>query len=119
MSDVRIDGGYDMPTDVKIDADLKLPVELVPVEGIWADARAIGYGAKKYTPWGWLEAAKDGYFDWSVSYGALQRHMLLWMSGQDYDEESGLSHLDHAGANLKFLQTFVYRGIGLDDRPVS
>jgi hypothetical protein len=103
--------------EVKIGLEDKLRVDLVPPEGIFSDARAITFGAKKYSPNSWRESARHGDFAWSVAFGALQRHLLAWWGGEETDPESGLSHLDHAGANLKFLQTFLDEGIGIDDRP--
>lgn len=105
--------------EAKRDYAAKLHVELVPVDGIRADARALDYGAyvKGYGANSWLCTAHEGGFEWSVAYGALLRHLYAWFNGEDTDPESGLSHLDHVGANVKFLQTFVAQGIGVDDRP--
>jgi hypothetical protein len=103
--------------DAKIGYAEKLHVELVPVQGILSDARAIDFGAKKYSAWGWYDSARADQFAWSVSYGALLRHLYAWIGGEELDPESGLSHLDHVGANVKFLQTFIAEDIGVDDRP--
>ncbi len=110
-----------MTTEAKKNYADKLHMELVPVAGIKSDARALDYGAftKGYGVNAWLKLAREGGFGWMTAYGALLRHITSWVEGEDYDLESGLHHLDHVGANLKFLQTFVAEGAGVDDRPVG
>ena len=54
--------------------------------------------------------------DYSRAYAAAQRHLLAWQSGVDIDDESGLSHLSHALANISFLKAYFERGTGNDDR---
>jgi len=99
----------------------KLHMELVPVDGIRADARALDYGAytKGYGVNSWLMSALNDEFEWSVAYGATLRHLTAWFDGEDIDPESGLSHMDHVGANVKFLQTFIAQDIGCDDREMT
>ena len=98
---------------VKHDED-KPRVDLVPVNGILAAARAFGYGAEKYTPWNWANGLA-----WLRLYGAILRHLFAWAAGEDKDPESGLSHLDHALASLMMLQAHVERGLGEDDRHLA
>lgn len=95
---------------VKDDGD-KARVDLVPVSGIVAAARAFGYGADKYTPWNWTKGLA-----WGRLYGATLRHLFAWADGYAFDEESGLSHLDHAMASLMMLQAHEENGLGVDDR---
>lgn len=92
----------------------KARVDLVPVEGIMAAARAFGYGAEKYSPWNWA-----GGLAWLRLYGATLRHLFAWVAGEAVDEESGLHHLDHALASLLMLQAHVEGALGDDDRPAS
>jgi hypothetical protein len=48
------------------------------------------------------------------------RHLWQFWSGEDYDQESGLHHLEHALADIVFLLTYVKRDLGTDDRgPVA
>jgi len=47
-------------------------------------------------------------------FAAAQRHLWAYWSGEDTDEESGLSHLDHAACNIAFLQTYRENGRRVD-----
>lgn len=67
------------------------------VEGITA---VLTYGAKKYAPHNWkhVKGRRWRYF------GALMRHLLTWwFKGEKLDQDTGLSHLFHAGCCLGFL----------------
>ncbi len=97
---------------VKLDSK-KLRIELIPPEFLFATARGMTYGAEKYAAGNW--ATGDG-FDWSRLYGALQRHLNSFWSGEDIDEESGNHHLDHAACMLAFLIAHRDRELGTDDR---
>jgi hypothetical protein len=65
------------------------------------------YGAKKYTPRGWLSVpdAEERYLD------ALVRHLLAHMQGIELDEESHLTHLSHAAWNVLALLELRDRGV--------
>ncbi len=91
----------------------KLRLELIPPEFIHATARGLGYGAQKYSAGNW--AVGQG-FEWSRLYGALQRHLVAFWSGEDLDAESGNCHLDHAACMLAFLIAHRERRLGKDDR---
>lgn len=85
----------------KADQD-KLRFSLVPpilVEGV---AEVLTFGAKKYTPNGWMhvENAKERYTD------ALLRHLYAHLAGETHDLESNLSHLKHCATNIAFLIQF-------------
>lgn len=75
-------------------------------------AKVGGYGARKYARYNFL----NGY-DWSLSYDALQRHLLQFWAGDDKYDESGLYHLGHAAWHCLALLAFSIRGLGTDDRP--
>lgn len=92
--------------------DGKPPLELVPPEAIWAISGPLDLGRKKYS----LRAWERG-MPWSVPYACALRHLLKWFQGEDTDEESGLSHIDHAITNLAMLATYERRKLGTDDRP--
>lgn len=56
-------------------------------------------------------------FNWSGPYASMMRHLHAWWAGEDFDKESGVSHLAHAACNLMFLQHFEYNYKQGDDRP--
>ena len=74
-------------------------------------AKVSGFGRKKYAR---LNYAKG--YDWSLSYDALQRHLLAFWNREELDEESKLHHLAHAAWHCLTLLCFVLRQRGTDDR---
>jgi hypothetical protein len=86
-------------------------VDLVPVQGIVAAARAFTFGARKYSPWNWAKG-----MGWLRLFGATLRHLFAWAAGEEKDPESGLCHLDHALASLFMLQAHQELQLGKDDR---
>lgn len=67
---------------------------------------AIGtFGANKYTDNGWQSVPNgvERYKD------ALMRHLFAWLSGEEYDQESGYRHLAHAGWNCLALLTLTHQ----------
>lgn len=91
----------------------KAPVGLIAPEMWWALADVLKFGADKYEARGW----ENNPMPWMRSWASAMRHMLKWEEGEDKDQESGLSHLDHAACNLMFLIAYGRRGIGEDTRP--
>jgi hypothetical protein len=86
--------------------------DLIPTKALWLLSEVYGRGAMKYAPRNY----ERGY-EWSKSYGALQRHLNQWWSGETYDEENGQHHLAaamwHCAALLEFEDTHPEH----DDRP--
>ena len=78
----------------------------------FAIAKVLAFGADKYSERNWEKGMV-----WSRPFSALLRHITAWWGGEDKDEETGYSHLWHAGCCILFLIAFEIRGIGLDDRP--
>jgi Domain of unknown function (DUF5664)/Domain of unknown function (DUF4406) len=74
-------------------------------------AEISGMGARKYSAFNYLLG-----YDWSLSFNAMQRHMLTFWAGQDNDDESGLPHVAHAAWHCLALLAFLQRDIGTDDR---
>lgn len=74
-------------------------------------AKVAGYGATKYARYNYLRG-----YRWSLSFDALQRHLLLFWSGEDRDQESGLYHLAHAAWHCLALLSFKLFNLGEDDR---
>lgn len=62
------------------------------------------FGAEKYGENTWQEVEIERYRD------AFFRHLLDWMSGEEYDDESGLKSLAHAAWNILAI-------LELDEKP--
>lgn len=71
----------------------------------------LSHGKTKYGSHNWRSG-----FAYSRTASAALRHLFSWISGQDKDPESGLSHLAHCACNIMFLVEFQRRGKGEDDR---
>lgn len=76
----------------------KLRYDLIPTSATKELAKALTYGATKYPANNWKKCK-----DKNVYIAALYRHLEQWRSGEEIDEESGLSHLSHAITNIAFL----------------
>ena len=101
-----------MDLGVKHDKD-KIRYELLPPELLHGVADILTSGAIKYDDRNWELGMK-----WSRVFGALMRHIWAWWNPlvPDTDEETGRSHLWHAGCCLAFLIAYEARGVGEDDR---
>ena len=91
----------------------KAPLQFVPPAGMILEARVFALGAKKYSPYNWRESTVPA----SIYYEALLRHIFAWWDGEEYDEESGMSHLGHARACAAIILDAQAHGTLEDDRP--
>jgi hypothetical protein len=102
----------DNPKAARATRDEKSPLDLLEHAADLEVARALQTGAVKY--------GKKNYRTipiFASTYGAaLRRHVGAWLSGEDLDPESGLSHLAHVGANLHVLYGAIESGTFVDDR---
>jgi len=89
----------------------KPEIHQVPPSLIIAVAEVLKYGEQKYAKGNW----KKG-MDWVKPYDCLMRHMFKWLAGEEEDEESGLSHLYHAAANIAMLIEYRESCPELDNR---
>jgi len=89
----------------------KTEIHQVPTSLVSAVAKVLKYGEQKYAKGNWRRGMK-----WSTPYDCMQRHMLKWLNGDVADEESGLSHLYHAAANIAMLIEYEETCPELDDR---
>ena len=87
--------------------------DLLPPGPLKQIAEHYGKGAAKYEDRNW----ERGYA-WTLSYGALQRHLNAWYAGEDNDTETGSSHLAAAAFHVLALLEFGDTHPELDDRPV-
>lgn len=86
--------------------------DLIPAAALWQVAEHYGRGAAKYSDRNW----ELGYA-WSLSYGALCRHLYAWWGGEDIDPETGSHHLAAVTFHALALLTFTDTHPSKDDRP--
>ena len=53
----------------------------------------------------------------SVYYDGVNRHITAWWEGEDYDPDSGLSHITKAITSLVVLRDAMIQSMWTDDRP--
>lgn len=91
----------------------KLPWHLLPWDAVGGIVEVLRFGAGKYGERNW-----ETGIAYSRCYSALIRHLTAWWEKEPRDEETGLSHLKHAGCCLLFLLAYEVRGMTqYDDRP--
>lgn len=86
--------------------------DLIPTGPLTDLARLYGRGAEKYA----ARNYERGY-EWSKSFGAMQRHAWLWWSGEDTDEETGVPHVINVAWHAFALCLFMTTHPEFDDRP--
>lgn len=89
----------------------KIRTDLVPTDVVEELTKVLTLGAKKYSDRNWEKGMR-----WGRPYAAALRHLFAWWRGEDYDPETGLSHLAHALCCVTFLLAYSLRKIGEDDR---
>jgi len=100
----------DWKTGAKFDQG-KPQIGLISKIFVFGLARVLTFGAKKYAAHNWRKGIA-----YSRLFDALQRHLWAWWAGEEFDAESGESHLDHAACCLMFLRELSETSPGLDDR---
>ena len=78
--------------------EAKPAMALLSPKGLEEEAKAMTYGAKKYGAYNWRKGISASRY-----LSAALRHITAILNGQLLDDESGLSHLGHAKANLGML----------------
>jgi hypothetical protein len=86
-------------------------MDLIPWNAVMKISEIYGFGAEKYDDHNW----RKGY-DFSLSFGAMMRHLALYWEGEDNDQESGLPHLAHAGFHIFALLEGMELRPQFDDR---
>lgn len=89
----------------------KLQWSLVDYESLKPMVRVLMMGAKKYAPHNWKKGLPI-----TEIFDSLQRHLIAFMSGENDDPESGISHLGHIMCNVMFMQHMMLNKPELDDR---
>lgn len=80
----------------------KLRYDLVPPHAIKAIAEILTFGANKYAPNSW-QTVENGETRYTA---AMMRHFEAYRSGEEFDPETGKSHLAHCLCNITFLLWF-------------
>jgi hypothetical protein len=112
------DGGFDgpPPDDAINPKDAlgikKAALRLVPQALRLLAVPAMALGADKYGPMNW----RTKRVKLSVYLEALQRHIAAYEDGENFDVESGASHLSHAAACLGIIADAAALGMLDDDR---
>ncbi len=89
---------------------------MIPPEVLLELAEHYGKGEQKYP------SVKPGLANWqqgyrySLSGDALARHLCAWLSGEEFDAETGSHHLVAVMWHAAALRFFTKHGLGTDDR---
>lgn len=89
-------------------------MSIVPRAAIEECAKAMEYGAKKYSMHNWRVGGKKASSHY-LADSAL-RHIYSYLDGEDIDAESNNSHIGHALANLAFIAQLTRDNAITDDR---
>lgn len=83
----------------------KVDYTLVPWDGLEEVVKVLEFGARKYARDNWqhVEGGMQRY------QAAAFRHLIAYNQGEKIDQETGLSHLAHAGCCLLFLLSLEKR----------
>ncbi|KKM61868.1 hypothetical protein LCGC14_1527370 [marine sediment metagenome] len=92
----EIHDGSDQLQGMKFDED-KLRWDLLPYDAVEKIVEIITHGAKKYAPENWKKVNIDRFF------AAAMRHFTAWKKGEEFDKDSGFTHLAHVGCNILFM----------------
>jgi len=86
-------------------------LSLVSKVALFKLAEVMTDGEKKYDTHNWRKG-----FNWSRIADAAERHLSIWIAGQDLDPDSRRSNLAHAMACIMMLLEFEETHKHLDDR---
>lgn len=101
-----------LPKNPGLKFDQEKPdLSLLPIEFLTEVAKAMAYGEKKYGRYNYT-----GGMAWHRIIAASLRHIFAFAAGEDFDPESSVSHLGHAGACILMLTVYVKRNLGTDTR---
>lgn len=90
-------------TPFQKDDKVKNRLELIEPKFIEGLGHVLTMGAEKYAAHNWKKATQE---DMERIKGAMLRHIMTYLDGDKIDDESGYSHLYHAGFGLMVLDYF-------------
>lgn len=93
----------------------KSPLSLVPTSVIIHLAEVFRNGAIKYGKYNWRENKVVA----SIYIDAAMRHILAYLDGEDFAEDSKLLHISHAIGSLSVLLDALESDNLVDDRPTK
>lgn len=70
---------------------------LVHYESMIPMIRVLEFGALKYAPRNWMKPMNE-----TEILESMQRHLAALMDGEEFDQESGISHMGHIQCNAMF-----------------
>lgn len=85
----------------------KNKLSLIPPEWIWGLGMLLTRGAMKYEIRNWERG-----MSWSAVLDSGLRHIMKFVAGERYDEETGCHHMVAAAWNMLVLMTYDIRDIG-------
>lgn len=91
----------------------KPPLSLIPGTALVHCAMAFKDGAEKYTPFNWRQKKVQAM----IYCDAILRHMLSFIDGEDYTDDSGVHHLGAAMSGCAVLLDAIEGGNLIDNRP--
>ena len=102
---------FDMQKAIKHDQG-KLRYDLIPTDSLKELVKVFTYGVEKYDDRNWEKG-----IEWGRIYGAIQRHLNAFWSGEEINnEDADLSHLAQAAWGCLVLEAYRLRKIGTDTR---
>lgn len=100
------------PKYVRAQKDCKTPMECLITSVLASEARVLAHGADKYGVRNWrLDEILASTYE-----GAMMRHLIAWMQGEDTDPDSGEPHLSHLRACAGVVMDADMHGKMVDDR---
>jgi len=88
----------------------KVRMDLLPADALMTIAAVFTYGVEKYAAWNWALGMEE-----SRLLAAMKRHLAAYEMGEEFDDESGLPHLGHAGFCVMTLIALGLRGTLVKD----
>lgn len=100
------------PKHIQAQKDGKVPLEYLVTTMFPLDAAVHKHGADKYGVRNWrIDKILASTYE-----GAMMRHLLAWMGGEDIDPDSGKPHLTHLRACCAVVLDAQMHDTLIDDR---